>query len=71
MSRYLKVKGQPDFVKDVSTNALLNKNNNALQAYKNTKAQSRRMNELEEKVDDLSSDIKEIKEMLMGLTRNG
>jgi len=68
---YAKVEEYKDFVKDLSNGALLNTNNSALQAYKNQKNSSTKVQQLENKVNSMSDDIKEIKQLLMGLTNNG
>ena len=68
---YAKVEEYKDFVKDMSNGALLNTNNSALQAYKNQKNSSTKVQQLENKVNSMSDDIKEIKQLLMGLTNNG
>jgi hypothetical protein len=68
---YVKVEEYKDFVKDMSNGALLNTNNSALQAYKNQKNSSTKVQQLENKVNSMSDDIKEIKQLLMGLTNNG
>lgn len=67
----LRVKEREDYIRDQATGALINTNNNALEAYKAQKKNSNRVQQLEQKVDDLSSDLKEIKSLLIGLTRNG
>jgi hypothetical protein len=66
-----RVKENEDFIKDQATGALINTNNAALEAYKAQKKSSTRVQQLEQKVDQLSSDLTEIKSLLIGLTRNG
>lgn len=47
--------------------ALINKNNDALQSYKKKKEQSKKMQELEQKVDIISDDINDLKKMILQL----
>jgi hypothetical protein len=47
--------------------ALINKNNDALLSYKRKKEQSRKMETLEKKVDEMTNDMNEIKAMLYQL----
>lgn len=49
------------------TGALINKNNDALVSYKRKKEQSRKMQELEQKVDTINEDINDIKKMILQL----
>jgi hypothetical protein len=46
---------------------LINKDNMALQAYKNRKNRERRLIKVEEDLNGLKSDISEIKELMKGL----
>lgn len=48
---------------------LINKDNDALKAYKLKKQKDRKINEIEEVVVSLRDDINEIKQILKGLTR--
>lgn len=48
---------------------LINKDNNALKAYKNRKKKEQTVLVLEKEVTELKSDIKEIKELLKGLIK--
>jgi len=47
--------------------ALINKNNDALASYKAKKMQSRKLLELEEKVQNINADVSDIKKMLTQL----
>lgn len=47
--------------------ALINKNNDALLSYKAKKNESRKLKELEEKVDHITSDMSDIKDILLKL----
>lgn len=48
---------------------LINKDNDALKAYKKKKEQVRKMKNLEEDIDSLKNDMAEIKELLKGLLK--
>lgn len=48
---------------------LINKDNEALKAYKVRKQKDAKVNELEQKIDSLSGDIAEIKNILKGLIK--
>ena len=62
------VEDKPGFYRDSNTNAIVNKNNNDYEIYMKTKtkmlSKEERINHLEDKVDNLSSDIGDIKSML-------
>jgi hypothetical protein len=49
------------------TGALINKDNEALKAYKARKAKEKKFNVLEEEITTLKQDMKEIKQLLMDL----
>lgn len=53
----------------VTDGVLINKDNEALKAYKLKKQKDRKINEIEEVVVSLRDDINEIKQILKGLTR--
>lgn len=53
----------------VTEGVLINKDNDALKAYKLKKQKDRKINEIEEVVVSLRDDINEIKQILKGLTR--
>jgi hypothetical protein len=71
MRELVKIKDTDDFMKDPKSGALINTNNTALQNYKNQKRQASRIDIVEEKINSLSDDVQQIKQMLMDLTRNG
>ena len=48
---------------------LINKDTDALKAYKKKKEQVRKMKNLEEDIDSLKNDMAEIKELLKGLVK--
>lgn len=77
-SQYSPIADRPDLVKDTSTGAILNKDVNALAAYKKRKANMQRieddinenknnLDKIESKVDKIESDIGEIKSLLTQL----
>lgn len=47
--------------------AIINKNNDALLSYKKKKEQSKKMQELEQKVDMINNDINDIKNLILQL----
>lgn len=58
----------PGIVK-VREGVLLNKDNNALRAYRQHKKREFRSIRVEQEIDNLKSDVAEIKEMIQGLVR--
>lgn len=58
----------PGFYKSIE-GFVINKDNEALQAYKNRKAKETKIYDIEETVNKLQNDISEIKELLKGLVR--
>lgn len=69
--RLLKVEGQPDYVKDMNTGAVLNVNRKrilaARQAKEKRNAEKQKQEEIHEKVDSLEKGFQEIKQMLQNL----
>jgi hypothetical protein len=53
----------------VSEGIIINKDNDALQVYRNKKARERRINDIQSDVASLKDDILEIKQLLRGLAR--
>lgn len=53
----------------VSEGVIINKDNTALQIYKNKKAKERRIDEIQNDVLSLKDDIAEIKQLLRGLSK--
>lgn len=51
------------------TGAIVSKDNESLQAYKIRKAKSAQLNNMKKDIDELKSDMKEIKELLKGLVK--
>ena len=52
---YLKVEESNDLVRDSETGAVLNVNNNALQAYKNQKKKFQKINQVESRLDKIEN----------------
>lgn len=67
-NRYLKVEGHNHLVRDVQSNAIINTNKDSYQSYKSLKnAKERekcRIDNIETDLNDLKSDIDEIKSLL-------
>ena len=65
------VKDSPGIFRDSDTNAIINRNTSDYDTYVNSrnrmKSKDERINDLEEKVDNLSGDIGDIKSMLQSL----
>lgn len=59
-TRYIKIEGHTDLVKDKKTGAVLNVSNDVHKARKAKKAKLRN----EQKIENLENDVKEIKDML-------
>jgi TolA-binding protein len=59
------IDGYPDFQKDESSGAVLNTNNNALDAYKKQKRALSKVGELEQKVSDLTQQLDQMQSLLM------
>lgn len=53
----------------VQDGVLINKDNDALVAYKKRKARENYVNSFQDQIDDLKSDITEIKNLLKGLVK--
>jgi hypothetical protein len=66
----VKVKEHNDLVRDMSTNAILNVNNGALDAYKKRKANLNKVDRLEEKVLSLESKMDQILDLLKQTINN-
>jgi len=59
--RFQPIEDKPEFVKDNRTGAILNIDNNGLQAYKKQKAA---MAETKDRLDKIESEVTEIKDLL-------
>ena len=66
--KYLKVENNDSLVRDCETNAILNTDINAynqyVMNYKNKLKENKRIEDLEDKIGDIKSDIDEIKNLL-------
>jgi hypothetical protein len=67
--RYLKVKGSEELVRDTSSSAILNTDNEALNAYKARRAKEAAIEQVVREHADMKSDIEEIKNLLKELLR--
>ena len=70
------VENHPELFRDSATGAIVNKSKSDFERYSNTRnkilSKEERINHLEQKVDNLSSDIGDIKSMLQSfLSNNG
>lgn len=61
---YLKVQDRRDIVRDSASKAVLNIDNDGLSAYKARRQREQTMNNMLQEVQDLKSDINEIKQLL-------
>lgn len=71
-TKFSKVEGYSSLIRDNSTNAILNTNMNDYQNYKNLKksreSEGQKLQNLEDDMNRMKSDIDEIKNLLMVLT---
>ena len=58
---------RPDLVRDTSTGAIINRNAEALVAYKKRKAQARKVQELDNRMSNIEQSVSEIHSMLSQL----
>ena len=64
---YMKVEEDNSLVRDTETNAILNVNTSALQAYKNRKKQFNKIDNLEEKIEKFDERLLNIENLLISL----
>ena len=64
---YMKVEEDNNLVRDTETNAILNVNTSALQAYKNRKKQFNKIEILEEKIEKFDERLLNIENLLISL----
>lgn len=73
MSEVVKVKDNPNFIRDIETNAILNTDNNGLEQYKQRRKimlkQQCEYDNMKNEVDSLRSEIVELKELLISLVK--
>lgn len=67
MSSKIKVENREDLVRDSHSGAILSKDLNAVALYKAKKSEINKMRQLESKVVNMESDIKDIKNLLQKL----
>ena len=74
MSNYLKVEGHDSLVRDPSTMAIVNTDRNALIAYQKKKQklldEKERISRHEQEINNIKSDISEIKQMLLTMLKD-
>lgn len=62
---YKKVENNPGFLRDTSTNAIINVDNNALEAYRRqrdyARSQSSSINEMSERINNMNLEVQDIK----------
>ena len=64
---YMKVEEDNNLVRDTETNAILNVNTSALQAYKNSKKQFNKIDNLEGKIEKFDERLLNIENLLISL----
>jgi hypothetical protein len=64
MSEYLKVKDRPDLVRDMNSKAILNKDLNALNKYREERDFKMKLANVVQEHNDLKKDVSEIKDLL-------
>ena len=64
MNDYLKVKDRPDLIRDINSKAILNKDLNALNKYKEERDFKLKLANVVEEHNDLKKDVSEIKDLL-------
>lgn len=68
---FVKVKEHKEYVRDISTNAVLNVDKSALDKHNNIMNEMKRQRMVQEQINNLRDDISEIKEMLKALSNRG
>jgi hypothetical protein len=66
----LKVKDNPGLVRDTESNAILNINNNELQAYKKRKRKFDKIDEMEDKIEFINYKLSKIEFLLEQMVEN-
>lgn len=64
MNDYLKVKDRPDLIRDMNSKAILNKDLNALNKYREERDFKMKLANVVEEHNDLKKDVSEIKDLL-------
>lgn len=69
--KYLKVEGHPDLIRNIETNAIINTNQTEYQEYilrkKLKTEEKKKVNTIENEVEDIKKDLEEIKLLLRSL----
>ena len=65
--KYAKVKEAPGLVRDLTNNAILNTDGSRLQAYKKARNKQREVDAMAQDLNNLKSDVEEIKTQLKAL----
>lgn len=68
---FAKVKEHKEYVRDLSTNAVLNVDRSSLDKHNNIMNELKKQKMVQEQINSLRSDISEIKEMLKALSNRG
>jgi hypothetical protein len=66
----IKVENEPDLVRDTKSNAVLNTDNRALQAYKKQKKLLNSVGDTSERMDNMEQRLINIENILLELVRN-
>ena len=68
---FAKVKEHKEYVRDLSTNAILNVDRSSVDKHNNIINEIKKQKMMQEQINSLKSDISEIKEMLKALSNRG
>jgi hypothetical protein len=64
MANYAKVKENPDLVRDLDSQAILNTNTDALTSYKKRRSKEREINQSLDDINNMKQDINELKTLM-------
>jgi protein subunit release factor A len=64
MSKFAKVKDNPDLIRDMNTQAVLNTNTDALGAYRKRKAKEREIDQTFADINNMKQEIQDIKTLM-------
>jgi hypothetical protein len=68
---FAKVKEHKEYVRDMSTNAILNVDRSSLDKHNNIIGEIKKQKLIQEQINNLRNDVSEIKEMLKALSNRG
>ena len=68
---FAKVKEHKEYVRDISTNAILNVDKSSLEKHNNIVNEIKKQRMVQEQINSMKNDISEIKEMLKALSNRG